>query len=73
MPDQTAEEILMQILAEQKITNQFLKDLSQPKTSTLITVQVQAGDLAVQQLVTTVLAEILKQVENENILHITAA
>lgn len=68
---QTQEELLTQILAALTEMKQLLKDATQARSTTPITVQVQAGDLAVQQLVTTVLDEILKRVQNENILHVT--
>ena len=68
---QTQEELLTQILATLNEMKQTMKDAAQSRTSAPITVQVQAGDLAVQQLVNTVLDEILKRVQNENILHVT--
>lgn len=70
---QTQEELLTQMLATLNDMRQLMKDAAQTRVNTPLTVQVQAGDRAVQDLVNRVLEEILTRVQNENILHVTNA
>lgn len=68
---QTQEELLAQMLGSLNEMKQLMKDAAQSRANTPLTVRVEAGDHAVQELVNRVLEEILKRVQNENILHVT--